>query len=95
MLNLTLRDLKLHLRLDEDDHEEDEYLASLLETAKAILENECRRKFDDAIPPPIRHAALLLIGHFYENREATSDRTLTELPFAVRSLIAPYRRLVQ
>lgn len=43
------------------------------------------------VPEPLRQAILLLIGHFYENREAVGAANLIELPFAVASLVFPYR----
>lgn len=46
----------------------------------------------DDVPQIIKHAMLLLIGHWYENREATVvGAVLREIPFAVKSLLAPYR----
>ena len=44
------------------------------------------------VPGPIKAALLLMIGHLHENREATADRVLTELPLGVDSLLMPYRR---
>lgn len=44
-----------------------------------------------AIPKAIRQAILLLVGHFYENREASAATAMTELPMAVDALLAPYR----
>lgn len=44
-------------------------------------------------PEPIKHAAKLLVGHWYENREAVNVGNITtELPLAVQALIAGYRR---
>lgn len=46
------------------------------------------------VPSAIRHAALMLVGHLYENRETTIVGTnAQELPFAVSTLIAPFRRV--
>jgi len=46
----------------------------------------------DAVPLPIKQAILLLLGHWYENREAVITGPITsELPLAVDSLLAPYR----
>jgi len=42
---------------------------------------------------PIKSAILLLMAHWYQNREAVSASTVTELPMAVNALIAPYRRV--
>ena len=44
-----------------------------------------------ALPKAIYHALLLLISHLYENREATIEKALNETPFAVKSLLVPYR----
>ena len=44
------------------------------------------------IPEPIRAAVLLLVGHFYENREAVIvGQSPSELPMGVESLLFPYR----
>lgn len=43
------------------------------------------------LPKAIRHAALLLIGHWYENREAVTEVKMSELPTAVDALLMPYR----
>ncbi len=43
-------------------------------------------------PEPIRQAMLLLIGHWYEHREAVNvGSTVNEFPLAVDSLLATYR----
>lgn len=44
------------------------------------------------VPEPLRQAMLLLIGHFYENREAINiGNIVNELPFAVAALVFPFR----
>lgn len=41
-----------------------------------------------AVPATIRHAVRLVVGHLYENREATAaGQTLAELPIGVQSLL--------
>jgi uncharacterized phiE125 gp8 family phage protein len=46
------------------------------------------------VPAPLRAAIMLMVGHFYANREAgASGRELVEIPFGVAELIAPYRAL--
>lgn len=44
------------------------------------------------VPEDIRQAIILLVGHWYVNREA-SGPAMTELPFAVSALLAPHRLL--
>lgn len=43
-------------------------------------------------PQSIRQAILLLVGHWYRNREATSAGGEANLPHAVDALLTPWRR---
>ena len=44
------------------------------------------------VPAPLRQAMLLMIGHWYEHREAVITGPIsTELPLTARALLAPYR----
>lgn len=44
------------------------------------------------VPMPIKQAILLLIGQWYEQREAINvGNIINELPFAVAALLSPYR----
>lgn len=43
------------------------------------------------VPPSIKHAVLLMIGHWYENREAATETKMSDLPMAVDALLYPYR----
>lgn len=44
------------------------------------------------VPAPIRSAMLLMVGHWYENREAaTVGAVAREIPFGVDALLWPYR----
>lgn len=45
------------------------------------------------VPAPIKAAILLLVGHWYANREAVSAEAMKDLPLAVDSLVRPYRRI--
>lgn len=44
------------------------------------------------VPQAIRQAALLLVGHWYENREAVATKAMPPVPMAVDALLRPYRR---
>ncbi len=46
-----------------------------------------------AVPAEIKQAILLLIGHFYLNREASSNFIVHEIPFGVEALLARHRVL--
>lgn len=41
-----------------------------------------------AVPQAVKQAMLLLMAHWYENREGASEAVLTEIPFAVKALLA-------
>ncbi|MDY6960316.1 MAG: head-tail connector protein [Pseudomonadota bacterium] len=43
------------------------------------------------VPMALRQAMLLMIGHWYANREAVSETSLSEVPMAAKWLFAPYR----
>lgn len=46
------------------------------------------------VPAPIKQAILLMVGHWYANREAvTIGQIATEVPLAARSLLFPYQIL--
>jgi len=47
------------------------------------------------IPSSLRHAMLMLIGEWYDNREAASTALLSKLPHAVDRLIWNYRTFYQ
>lgn len=42
-------------------------------------------------PSAIKQAILLLVGHWYSNREAVTEKPMTNLPLAVDALLSPYR----
>ncbi len=44
------------------------------------------------VPAAIKMALFMLVAHWYNNREASSADRMAEMPFAVSSLLAPYRR---
>lgn len=45
----------------------------------------------EKIPDAYAQAILLLVGHFYENRESASPVALNEIPFGVKALLSPDR----
>jgi len=45
-----------------------------------------------AVPEPLRQAMLLVLGHWYEERQIiVVGRLISEMPFAVQALLANYR----
>jgi uncharacterized phiE125 gp8 family phage protein len=46
------------------------------------------------LPPGIRAAVLLMLGHLYANREASVDKSFSELPLGIDALLRPHRMLL-
>lgn len=92
---LDLANVKLHLRVDGDD--EDTLISGYIEAAKAHVEQHCDRKLVDGDPAEpeemgltrdVEQAVLLLVGHWYANREAVVVGTIaTTMPLAVERLL--------
>ena len=88
---LTLDEAKLHCRVDHDD--EDALLGALIATATTAVAdymNMDADDVDDTAPPPVKSAALLLVGTLYEHRESQGDRQFYKNP-AFEALLNPYR----
>jgi len=47
----------------------------------------------DKVPQPIRQAVLMLVAHWYEQREPVVFETPDELPHGVAELLKPYRQV--
>ncbi|WP_374446964.1 head-tail connector protein [Providencia sp.] len=104
MLSLEL--VKAHCNIDADFTDDDKLLTIYTGSAVKYVENYTRRKLyenessegyqDDTEPlllsDDVKNAMLLLIGQWYENREATNIGNITStLPFATEALLQPYR----
>lgn len=96
--------IKTHLRVDSDD--EDTLIAAYASAAVDYVEKFCDGVLVQKLTPPAKDeepprevlftsgiwaAMLLLIGHWYANREAAAQ-SLTELPLGVEALLIRHRR---
>ena len=88
---VTLAEAKKHLRVDFD--EDDDAIQKTIEAAVDHLSSIDVDMDADPLPPALHHAVLLLVGHFYLNREATNEEQLRFTPIGVDRLIAPYREM--
>ena len=92
---IDLARVKLHLKLDGD--EEDLLVAGYVEAAKSHVAMHCNRELVDTVPtgpeqmgftPDVEQAVLLLVGHWYANREAVvTGVTSMAVPLAVDRLL--------
>lgn len=92
---IDLANVKMHLRVDGD--EEDALIGGYVEAAKAHVEQHCDRRLVETVPVEpeemgltrdVEQAILLLVGHWYANREAVAVGTIaTAMPLAVERLL--------
>lgn len=79
-----------------DNYGEFEHWATPVQAwpASSAVVNAVKARYSAGdMPPGVRHALLLLVGMYYEYREAgTLPSTVNEIPFGVRSLLEPYVR---
>lgn len=87
----ALAEIKHHLRIEHD--EDDDEIAAFAEAAHEYFATIGVDMTADPLPRPVAQAELMLIGHWYRQREAVDDgRTATRaVPFSVDTLTAPYR----
>lgn len=86
---ISLADAKAHLRVDHDD--DDLMIERLIAAAGDHLQSIGVKMDANPLPPSVEVAQLLLIGHFFGNREATGPTTTAAIDFGVDRLIAPHR----
>lgn len=98
---LPLELVKAHLRIVHDD--DNAYLDQLTAASVANFESFTGRHLvpdgtagidlaenDTRLSPDIVQGALMLIGHWYENRELVGEKNLNALPGATYDLWSPY-----
>ncbi|AHX31506.1 hypothetical protein U876_18735 [Aeromonas hydrophila NJ-35] len=97
---ITVAEAKAQCRIEPESVEEDELLTGLIDAAISHIQSDINKPMVAAgeegqvLTPALRLAALLLIGHWYTNREAVVTGTIaTTLPLAYESLIHPYREI--
>lgn len=108
MAHVTIDLAKRQVNLDEITSEDD-YLQHLLEAAEVHVANITHRTIaeiietygvdedgdgiNDDLPPTLKHAILLMVAHWYNQREAVAAVQMREVPQAFKALILPYKRL--
>ena len=90
---VTAEEVKTHLRVQYDN--EDAYLESLIRQAQGAAEDYCRVVFEDPAPEPVRLAVLLMVSHFYENRDNPDKQAYITMLMAFQNLLYPYRDVAQ
>lgn len=92
---LDLDLIKNHLNLDLDFVDDDEYLLILADVAVKTIQNHIDHDIEDFVEDgqldaPLQHAALLLIGNYYQNRESVTYGQVLQVPHGLEYLLQTY-----
>lgn len=99
MTLVELTQVKEHVRADEFS-DDDNYLTGLAEAAEAAIFRSANRTAEeveamaDGDKAMLKQAVLMLIGHWYDTREATSTAQMAAVPYTIDFLVKPLRKLV-
>lgn len=82
---------KAHCRVDHDD--DDTEITAMIAAASDHLTSVGVDTTTVPVPPAVEHAVLMLVAHFYENREAVTEVATSAVAIGVDRLIQPYREV--
>jgi len=83
-MSLTLNEVKDYLRIEQDFTEEDTLLSSLLLASQNYILNATHKNADKT-DELFKLSQMLLIGHWYENREVVGKAD--QLAFSLQSIL--------
>lgn len=89
---ITLDEAKAHLRVDFDD--DDTVIGRMVDAANQHISGLVYPDAEDEpeIPPAdIVQAALLIVGHWYMNRENAVEGSLVDIPLNAAEILANHR----
>jgi uncharacterized phage protein (predicted DNA packaging) len=88
---MNIEEIKNFLKIEHS--EDDTFLTLLKETSEAYLKGAIEIDLEETILTDKRfiYAQALLISHWYENRNGTSEAELKPIPFGIISFIQQLR----
>lgn len=93
---ITLHEAKMHLRLDDDFHDEDTLLEAYIKAALEACQKHIGKRFDVESPDiefnaAIKVGCLMYISQLYEYRTTVSQAEVSEVPLTISALWSAYR----
>jgi hypothetical protein len=95
MQYLTLNEIKKQCVVDQDFHEDDEFLEMIGDSAEDMAEKLMNCTLDELaaengeLPATIRHALRMLVDYFYSVNRGSSENT-PDIPNAVNIMLKLY-----
>lgn len=100
----SIQELRYQCRIDSDDNTEDVMLTLYLNASLKHAEKITNRHLYDSDVPDydpnglvveddIKLALMLLVSHWYENREPVSSDSVNTIPFGVDAILKQYRKI--
>jgi hypothetical protein len=100
MAIVTVAEMRMHMHLEvyaeateiDEQEDQDQYIASLINMVQKSAEDFCGRKFaEDDAPEPVRLAVMLMVSHYYEYRDNYDNPSYKAAKSAFEDLLWPYR----
>jgi len=88
MAVIDLATAKAHCRVDFGD--DDTLITTYIDVAEGHLVDIGVDLITTPVPPAVEGAILLLVGHFYEHREAVAPKAMHPVAIGVDRLVAPH-----
>lgn len=99
MKYLTLEAIKRQIRMEQDFHDEDEWLEETGEAEEEAMLNLLGRSYEDLIetygkvPPTIVKSTLELVDISYQHRSPVSQQNMYLVPYTFDMRVKPYIKL--
>lgn len=98
---MDLKELKIRLKIPENDTSKDQYLEVLLEDAIDYVKTYCNQSFDDGFPSGVKQAITKLVKAYQKDSSVASEslKDMSKSYFEggmlneVHRLLKPYRRV--
>lgn len=88
---VTLENVKQHLRIEDFDNSENDYLLGIIAAATTYISGVTEIENDESTNPQYEIAAYLLISHWYSNRQILSDGGKGTIPYGFSMLMQNLR----
>lgn len=99
---LTLEEVKHHLNINQEFTEDDSYIQGLMDAAEKVVERHIDNKLvilasvnGGSLPTPLMQAMKMLVGTWYENREAVKYAVASQVPLSYDYILSLYKNYSQ